>query len=84
MENENYKSVSESYAIIPNKPGAIQFCNDDTWVMSINEGRITFNREEFPDICADEFAYKILEILEKINLIKFDKSQWDNGRIKVE
>ena len=66
------------------KPGTITFNSDNDWVMKITKGKIIFNREYFPDLCEDEFAYGVLAILEKANVIQIDQSQWDNGRIKIE
>lgn len=67
----------------PENP-SITFQADNGWVMRITKGRIVFNRENFPDLCEDEFAYGVLKILEKARVIEIDNSQWDNGRIKID
>lgn len=69
------------YQISKPKDPEINFQCDGKWLMKIGEGKIKFNREEFPDLCEDEFAYKVLKILEEINVITIDQSSWDHERI---
>ncbi len=47
------------------KPNShVIFKNEVTWFMKIEEnGKIIFNTKENPNMVADDFAYKVLEIL---------------------
>jgi len=47
----------------------IEFCLNDNWVMKLSENddcqcRILFNHDVFPDLCPDDFAKKVVHILE--------------------
>jgi hypothetical protein len=51
--------------ISPSRPGNITFCLGEKVVMELsNEKGIVFNRENFPDASPNEFADKVIEILE--------------------
>ncbi len=44
---------------------------DGNWVMKIGpRGKITFNREDFPDLTADQFSLKVIEVLESIPMVR--------------
>ncbi len=61
------KDYSITYPIKLSKTsGEIKFISQDgKLVVTITRsGYIKFNREEFPDLCEDEFANKVLDILE--------------------
>lgn len=79
------KNKKETLCLIsPPKDPCIAFSIHGEWVMKIHKGKITFNTKDFPNLCEDEFAYKVLKILEECNVIQIDQSQWDNGRITIE
>ncbi len=55
----------------------ISFMQNKTWIMKLTSQGIKFNREEFPDLCEDDFASKIVEILEMCFTIQFTKKEFD-------
>jgi len=87
MENESItdftqtilppKSALTSSGVIPrSKPieeVCITFNNLEKWVMKIHHGKIIFNREDFPDLTPDDFAKKVVDILE-LHLINYARS----------
>jgi len=59
------KLIGDVEEIIMKKPGShVIFKNEVTWFMKIEEnGKIIFNTKENPNLTADEFAGKVLDIL---------------------
>lgn len=80
MENKTEPLFLKS----PPKDSSIVFAIDGEWMMKIEKGKIRFNWEDFPHLSADEFAYQVLKIMEKSNVIQIDESQWDTGKIKKD
>ncbi len=48
-----------------NDPCNMIFCVDNKWLMKFSNGRIYFNREDWPEYEPDDFAKSVIDILEK-------------------
>ena len=76
MQNESLTDFTKEIAIPKSmsisKPvtktsienNSIYFNHSQTWIMKIENGKIIFNTKEFPDLTADDFSKKIIDILE--------------------
>lgn len=51
----------------------IIFSIKDKWIMKLTSKGIKFNRDEFKNLCEDDFANLITEILEKSFTVKIYK-----------
>lgn len=51
------------------------------WVMRLDEGKIFFNRDEWPNLEPDEFAKAVILILEKAT-VKMES--WENVDFRAE
>ena len=71
-------------ATIKNPKRCITFQSDDKWMMKIHDGKISFNRKDYPDLCADDFAFAVLLILEQAQVMSFDKSKWKSETISIK
>jgi hypothetical protein len=70
METTSNDSESAIEIWDSSNPRDIVFHNiDSKWIMCITSfGQIKFNREDFPDLAADEFAEEVIRILEHLFL----------------
>jgi len=53
------------------KPSILTFHTAGPWVMKIEQNKIYFNQEEFPDMTENEFAQTVLDILKHAQIIQY-------------
>jgi len=47
-----------------NEKSQLFFSLDQNWIMKISENKIYFNRDKFPDFSENDFAERVIKILE--------------------
>lgn len=65
----NEKEIKTTQKTFP--PNVIAFYSgppENNWIIEISKDGFKFNREAYPDACADDFAAAFIEIME----LKFD------------
>ncbi len=64
MNNDDEKDEEcDLVSPLPKPGGEITFQNPSGWVMKITDEGIRFNREDNPNLCADEFAQEVIALL---------------------
>lgn len=74
-EHVNLASASGSFKVfdLNTAPKELHFnCEPGVWCMKLTNKGIFFNREAYPDLTPDDFALKVVDILEKKFTVNFE------------
>ncbi len=71
---EGISIMADNFALMP-----MEITGEFGWLMRISpHGKVEFNREEFPDLAADDFADRVMRILETFP--GWNPPEWKNKK----